>query len=174
MCNRLVRPLDMRCHHVAFQLQKSMVSLNVWPSMLLKTACLCLTSNHSQWKAVWVVFSNLCLSVISACYLIALGKEERAELLRNIRMEGSPLLPAMHRSPLGLKMTPSPRVMAVALARHTPVLTRHILSTQPRGLFPAGVQGCVKSANAGVHPGLLVAINLSSWVSFEACSCFLL
>lgn len=174
-CNRLAHPLDVRCHHVPFQLQKGTVSLNVWPSVLWKTTRLCLTGNCSQQRAVWVAFSNLCLppSVVNASYLIALGEEERAELLRNIRMEGSPLLlPAMHRSPLGLEMTPGPRVTAVALARLSPVLIRHIPSTQPRGLFPAGMQGCVKSANAGVHPGLLVAINLSSWVSFEACSCF--
>lgn len=111
-------------------------------------------------------------SVISASYLIALGEEEHVELLRNIRMEGSPLLFPLHRSPLDLKMTPGPGVTAVALAHCSPILIKHIPSTQPRGLIPAGMQGCVKSANAGVHPGLLVAINLSSWVSFEACSCF--
>lgn len=60
-CNRLVHPLDVRCRCVAFQLQKGMVSLSAWPSVLLKTAHLCLASNHSQRKAVWVAFSNLCL-----------------------------------------------------------------------------------------------------------------
>lgn len=102
-------------------------------------------------------------SVVNVSYLIALGEEEGDELLRNIQMEGSPLLlPATHRSPLGLKMTPGPEVMVVALVCHSPDLIRHIPGMQPRGLFPAGVQGCVKSANAGVHPGILVAINLSS------------
>lgn len=52
MCNRVACPLDVRCHHAAFQLQKGTVSLNVQPSMLLKTACLCLSSNCNQWKAV--------------------------------------------------------------------------------------------------------------------------
>lgn len=51
-------------------------------------------------------------------------------------------------------------------------LIGHMPSAQPRGLLPAGVQARVKSANTGVQPGLLVAINLSSWVSFEGCSCF--
>ena len=152
---------------VSHQLRKGTASLSTQPSVPLKTAFLCLTSNCKQWKVVGL------RSATSASYLIALSEEQCAELLRNIRMEGSPLLlPAMHRSPLGLEMTPGPGVTAVALARRSPVLIRHIPSTQPCGLFPAGVQGCVKSAKAGVHPGLLVAINLSSWVSFEACSCF--
>lgn len=110
--------------------------------------------------------------VISASYLIALGEENWAEL-RNILMEGSPLLlPTTHRRPLSLGMTPGPGATAAALACCSPVLIRHIPSTWPRGLFPAGGQGCDKSANTGIHPGLLVAINLYSWVSFEACSCF--
>lgn len=79
-------------------------------------------------------------SVVSASHLIALGEEELAAVLRTIQMEGSPLLPATHRSPLGLKMTLGPRVAAVALARSSPVLIRHIPSMQPRGLFPAVVQ----------------------------------
>lgn len=59
-----------------------------------------------------------------------------------------------------------------ALAHGCAVLIRHIPSTWPRELLPAGVPAGVKSANTGVHPGLLLAINLSSLVSFEACSCF--
>ncbi|KAK2538496.1 hypothetical protein Q9233_002356 [Columba guinea] len=35
-------------------------------------------------------------------------------------------------------MTPGPGVTAVALAHRSPILIKHIPSTQPRGLFPAG------------------------------------
>lgn len=142
---------------------------SLWGAMVWHFSC-------SQAQPCWAGGSDsstgLCspsASIISASHLIALGEENWAEL-RSILVEGSPLLlPAMHRRPLSLGMTPGPGAAAAALARSSPSSSAH---PQPRGLFPAGGQGCDKSANAGVHPGLLVAINLYSWVSFEACSCF--
>lgn len=68
-------------------------------------------------------------------------------------------------------MTLGPEVLrAVALALalgSSPFLISHLPSTQPRALFPAGPQSGAERANTGVHSGLLVAINLSYWVSFQ-------
>lgn len=89
-------------------------------------------------------------SVIRASYIIALGEENWAEL-RNILMGGSPLLlPTMHRRPLSLGTTPGPELQRQLWHLSCP----HQAHPQPRGLFPAGGQGCDKSANTGVHPGL--------------------
>lgn len=107
-------------------------------------------------------------SDIATSYLIALGEENWAEL-RSILMEGSPvLLPTMHRRPLSLGMTPGPGAAAAALALRSPILIRHIPSHVGSFLLVGRLWKC----KCRCPPWPFVAINLCSWVSFEACSCF--
>lgn len=153
-CTRPACLLTVRCPGVTFQLQAG----TALPSM----SPLCF------WQQHWAVF-NLCLG--------------HQHLLPNCSWRGK--LGWTKKHPDGRKSSPPPsRAQRASQCWNDPrpwsssgslgasLARPRQAHPQPRGLFPAGGQGCDKSANTGVHPGLLVAINLYSWVSFEACWCF--